>query len=117
MPKYVQKFQRGQRVKIANKLPSYMSHFESNCEAIVKYTYKEKYGGGIAQAKEYSLYILVKPDTDIVDLESGKIKHDLRGYSVSWYEENQLTLIDANVKVGLRILGRDKSDKKMKFEG
>jgi hypothetical protein len=106
MPKYSQKFQRGQRVKITDKMPSYMAHFESNCEAIVKYTYKEKYGGGKTAAKEYSLYILTKPGTKMIDLESGKISYNLSGYSVSWYEENQLTLIDVDTKAGLDILGK-----------
>jgi len=107
MPKYVQKFQRGQKIRITDKMPSNMAHFESDCEAIVEHTYKEIYGGGKCESKMYSLYILVEPDTRIIDVKAGEIYKDHRGYSVSWYEEDQLTLIDADTTVGLGILKKD----------
>ena len=72
-----QKFFKGDLVQVG-EMPIYMSHFEGNCEAIVLYTYAEQYGWGEATSdKEYSLFIL---------------KRGERG-EVSWYHEDQLTLI------------------------
>ena len=62
---------------MASMLPVYMKHFDGNCTAIVIYTYTEKYGrSGADPDKEYSLFILKK------------------GNEVSWYHEDQLTLIE-----------------------
>jgi hypothetical protein len=68
-----QKFFNGDHVFIGD-MPSYMSHFENNCEAIVMYTYAEKYGSGKNNSKEYCVYLLPN-----------------RG-EVSWYKESQLKL-------------------------
>lgn len=71
----VQKFHRGDWVKIAKNLGRSMSHFQGDCEAIVQYSYNDKYGGG--HTKSYSLF--------------------LKGQgSSAWYEEHQLTLIELN---------------------
>ena len=72
-----QKFFKGDLVQVG-EMPVYMSHFEGNCEAIVLYTYAEQYGrSGSNPDKEYSLFIF---------------KRGERG-EVSWYHEDQLTLI------------------------
>ena len=70
-----QKFFKGDLVQIGD-MPPMMSHFESNCRAIVLYTYAEKYGrSGANSDKDYSLFLLG------------------HGGEVSWYPEDQLTLI------------------------
>lgn len=70
-----QKFFKGDLVQIG-EMPKYMAHFQGNCEAIVSYTYAEKYGGGARNERQYSVYILPN-----------------RG-EVAWYDEEQLTLIE-----------------------
>lgn len=73
-----QKFFKGDLVEIGD-MPESMSHFTSNCEAIVLYTYREKYGrGGGRGEKQYCVYLLPN-----------------RG-EASWYCEDQLTLIEAD---------------------
>jgi hypothetical protein len=72
-----QKFFLGDRVRIAKDLGSSMSHFESDCEAIVMYSYAEQYDSSSKRnLDQFSLYILPN-----------------RGES-SWYYANQLTLIE-----------------------
>jgi hypothetical protein len=70
-----QKFFKGDLVQIG-EMPSYMSHFDGNCKAIVLYTYAESYGGGARESKQYCLHLLP------------------RGGESSWYEEDQLTLVE-----------------------
>lgn len=65
-----QKFPNGSRVHICKDLGGCMSHFTSDCNATVKYTYAHAYGGN--DIKSYCL------DIDGVG-------------EVSWYEEWQLT--------------------------
>jgi hypothetical protein len=73
MPKG-QKFPIGARVRIADNLGPYMSHFTGKGKtATVKYTYSHVYGG--SNCKDYCLDI------------------DGEGSS-SWYGEDQLTLLD-----------------------
>src|ERR1035437_8100292 len=67
-----QKFHRGDRVHIG-KMPSYMAHFPSNCDAIVANSYDDEYG--CDDIKSFGVYIL--PD----------------GNYNAWYEECQLTKI------------------------
>lgn len=71
----MQKFKKGDHIQVAKDLGSMMSHFTSDCEAIVMYTYSEKYGGG--------------------DIDSYCIHIKGQG-EVSWYEEHQLELIEAD---------------------
>ena len=71
----MQKFKKGDHVKIADDLGATMSHFTSGVEAIVQYSYADKFGGN--NTNSYSLYIK--------NLGSS-----------SWYYESQLTLIEAN---------------------
>ena len=70
-----QKFNKGDHVRVAKNLGSSMSHFQNDCEAIVIGSYNDQYGGG--NVKSYTIHIK----------DSGQ---------VSWYEEHQLTLIEAN---------------------
>ena len=82
-----QKFKRGQRVKVADEMPEYMSHFPKGFEAIVEYTYGQKYDG-----EDYDNYSLIV-------LEKGKPIN-----SIAWYYESQLTLLNKDCKVGLKII-------------
>jgi len=70
-----QKFHKGDLVRIAKDLGPTMNHFDADCEAIIVYSFAEKYGGG--NTKGYCLCIKNR----------GK---------VSWYNEHQLTLIKSN---------------------
>lgn len=72
-----QKFRRLAFVHVAKDMPEYMSHFPSDFDAIVEGTYSQLCGG--KDIDSYSLY----------QLESGVIVDN-----ISWYEENQLTLLD-----------------------
>ena len=84
------KFQRGSKVAVCKEMPSYMSHFESGFNAIVEYTYAQKYGGD--DINSYSLIQLDENDNPI--------------NSISWYEENQLTLISDHIAKGKEIIER-----------
>ena len=76
-------FVRGQRVKIDDKLPSFMSHFEAGCEAIVDHSYRDMYGHG--GSEQYSLMLL----------------RDGKGYNrVSWYMKELLTLVSTDRDAG-----------------
>lgn len=75
-----QKFFKGDSVQVG-EMPLSMRHFDGNCKAIVLYTYTEQYGrSGANSDKDYSLFILKKGG---------------RG-EVSWYHEDQLTLIESD---------------------
>lgn len=69
-----QKFKRGNLVRINEELDSSMSHFPCGRDAIIIGSYADKCGGGNTGS-----YTLMFPDT---------------GGQVSWYREDQLTLID-----------------------
>jgi hypothetical protein len=92
MSKFTQKFKRGQKVRIGD-MPIYMKHFPNNIDAIVVGTYNEiifhssHLGGN--ESKEYKLLILFK---------------DKEPFTCSWYEENQLTLIDSNIEENKKLL-------------
>jgi hypothetical protein len=68
-----QKFKKGDLVQVASDLGSWMEHFRSGCQAIILYSYAEKYGSG--NVHDYCLLF-----------ESGG--------SSAWYCEHQLTYID-----------------------
>ena len=74
MPCY-SKYKKGDHVQVAKDLGRCMSHFQSDCEAIVIYSYADRYGG--SNTGSYSIHIK----------GSGK---------VSWYEEHQLEMIQAD---------------------
>ena len=73
----MQKYKKYDHVMIDKDLGSAMSHFESGCEAIVMYSYADKYSGD--NTGDYSLYFK-------------------GGRTSAWYEECQLTLIRAGQK-------------------
>ena len=82
------KFKRGSKVAVCKEMPSYMSHFENGFNAIVEYTYAQKYGGD--DIDSYSLIVLDDNNEPI--------------NSISWYEENQLTLISDDLAKGKEII-------------
>lgn len=85
-----QKFNQFDHVMIADDLGGAMDHFVSGEEAIVEYTYAERFGGN--DIDSYSLYI--------------------KGHgSVAWYYEHQLTLIEKN-RPDLRERWEDEQNKK-----
>ena len=90
----MQKFFRGHRVKIAKTLSPEMDHFEKDCEAIVEYSYTDEYGGHEDDNPEYSLLLLIGDET--------------MWYTVSWYDEQYLTLINKNRDAGEKILQKYK---------
>lgn len=69
-----QKFHNGDLVRVAKDLGPMMSHFTGDCEAIVQYSYADKYGG--SNTDSYGLH--------------------LKGHGeVAWYHEWQLALIES----------------------
>lgn len=70
----MQKFKRGDLVRIAKDLGPSMSHFTADALAVVVGSYKDQYGGGREAEKSYTLHI------------------QGRG-PCSWYHEHQLTLV------------------------
>lgn len=84
------KFPIGSKVAVCKEMPSYMAHFDSGFNAIVEYTYAQKYGGD--DIDSYSLIVLDENDNPI--------------NSISWYRENQLTLISDDLVKGKEIIKR-----------
>lgn len=74
-----QKFQRYDLVHIAKDLGNSMSHFKSDVDAIVLYSYEQECGHKLAEGTTYALYIQEYGHT-------------------AWYYENQLTLVLPNQK-------------------
>lgn len=73
-----QKFSKGDYVKIADDLGSSMGHFSGRGKnAVIEYSYSEKYGNNNCVNHTYSVYV------------------ENQGSS-SWYYENQLELIEIN---------------------
>ena len=73
-----QKFHKGDLIKVAKDLGESMSHFTNDCDAIVMGSYYDLCGGD-RESKNHQYQIHIK--------DRGR---------VSWYYENQLTLIEAN---------------------
>jgi len=71
-----QKFKPYSFVHVCKEMPEYMSHFDSDFDAIVEGTYSQLYGG--TDIDDYSIY----------QIKDGKIVN-----RISWYHENQLTLL------------------------
>ena len=74
----VQKFFKGDLVRIGS-LPASMSHFPSNCEAIVLHSDKEDAASGAGNTCQYAVYLL-------------GVGKDRGGYT-AWYPEDSLTFI------------------------
>lgn len=75
-----QKFHAGDLVHVVKDLGQYMSHFPSDCDAIVVGSYQDQLpemgqGAGPNAYRQYTLRLLPS------------------GNTVSWYEEHQLILI------------------------
>lgn len=87
--KQKQKFFRGHRVKVAKDLGPHMTHFDNDCEAIVIGSYSDQFGGN--NTDSFSLLLLTE-----------------RPYTCSWYEKNQLTLINSDRDEGEEILQKYK---------
>jgi len=69
----MQKFNKGDLVKVDKELKPGMSHFHKDCDAVVVGSYADKFGGD--NNEKYSIYI--------------------KGIGeCSWYFEDQLTLIE-----------------------
>ncbi len=72
-----QKFRKLSFVHVCKEMPSWMSHFPSDFDAIVDGTYSQIYSGD--NIDSYALW----------QLRDGKVVNQL-----SWYKEDQLTLLD-----------------------
>ena len=83
-----QKFKRGSRVKVAKNLGSMMSHYDSDFEGIVVYTYAQEYGG--SNVNSYCLLVLNEKGRPINE--------------ISWYQENQLTQLEGTRVEGLDLI-------------
>ncbi len=70
-----QKYQKGDHVQVAKDLGQCMGHFTNDCEAIIVGSYADQFSG--EDATSYTIHIKGEGET-------------------SWYEEHQLTLIEAN---------------------
>ena len=68
-----QKFHKGDLVRIAKDLGPSMSHFPSDCDALILYSYAEEYGG--YDTTSYAVFVKD------------------RGFS-AWYHEPQLSLLE-----------------------
>ncbi len=86
----MQKFFRGQRVKIADEMPRSMRHFEKGCEAIVVGSYTDQCMRTADSDHKFTLCLLDK---------NGK-PFD----RVSWYGEHQLTLLSDDRRAGEDLL-------------
>ena len=72
-----QKFRKLTFVKVADKLPSYMSHFDSGFIGIVDGTYSQLYHG--PDIKNYCVY----------KIENNKVVN-----KIAWYDESHLTALE-----------------------
>lgn len=92
MKRSTQKFPIDSKVKVnVSKDKVWMSHFDSGFTGIVRGTYHQLYGGG--DRKSYSIYMLNKKETEIINC-------------ISWYDKDDLTL----VKGWDRNIGRDMAE-------
>ena len=89
-----QKFPKGSRVKVADEMPWYMTHFPSGFEAIVEYSYAQKYGTD--NVRDYSLIVL----------SDGRPIN-----SIAWYKDFQLTLLDSNIDANLKLIERYREER------
>jgi len=84
-----QKFTRGSRIKVNDVMPDTMWHFEAGFEAIINYSYRQKFGGTCTN-HSYSLIQLDEQGSPI--------------NSIAWYYESQLTLVDDDTQKGHAII-------------
>lgn len=81
----LQKFRRGDLVHITKDMPHWMRHFDSDKDAIVLYSYAERYGSESIERNHKQYSVLFWPDGD----------------ECSWYDEDQLTFIRHVGEVGI----------------
>jgi len=92
-----QKFLRGMRVKVADEMPPQMFHFEKGFVGIVTGSYVDHYEAQIGGRPDrhsytsYSLAVLNKAGDKIVN-------------RISWYDEDQLSLVDSDIYAGILLL-------------
>ena len=88
----IQKFFRGQRVRIAPKLPEHARHFEADAEAIIDHSYADAHGPHSKDSfNEYALIIL----------EPNSIGNT---FFSAWYSGNLLTLVSDDRHHGERLI-------------
>jgi len=85
-----QKFPRGSRVHVDDEMPTHMFHFPKGFEAIINWTYAQKYWG--TDVDSYSLIML---DDDGSPTNA-----------IAWYHECQLTLLSDDLENGKEIIRR-----------
>lgn len=85
-----QKFKRGSKVHICKDLPEEMDHFPNDFDAIVDYTYAQKFGGDDTE----SYCVAGLNDKGVV------VDH------ISWYREDQLTLISDDLEAGIKLIAQ-----------
>ncbi len=83
-----QKYLRGYEVKVDSEMPPMMAHFESGFNGIVDHTDSEANGGDDVES-----YCLVQLDKDRNPINQ-----------ISWYDEDQLTLVSDDMKKGMEII-------------
>lgn len=84
-----EKFQRGQRVRVAKEMPRDRAVFDCDCDAVVQYSDLEHSGDG----KDYSLFLL-----------------EPYNFFAAWYPEDLLTLLDASTEEGIKLLEANEAD-------
>lgn len=88
----MQKFKRGSRVRVTNKMPSNMTHFRCGFDAIVEYTPKQ----ASLRDKNYG--------SDQSDSKYSLLRLDSNGEPTggcAWYPEETLTLLSDDIRAGL----------------
>ena len=89
-----QKFKRGSKVHVCKDLGPMMRHFTNDFDAIVQYTYAQKFGG--SDIENYALVVL--------DGAGEPINEE------AWYWEDQLTLLSDDIEAGLKIIEISEGD-------
>lgn len=82
----MQKFKRGDKVRIAKNLGPFKQHFKNDCDAIILSSYKDKYGGSGRDEKEYTVLFVDE------------------GYECAWYEDDELTFIEHVGEHGIELV-------------
>ena len=97
----IQKFKKGQRVKIIKKLPEYMKHFTANGEAIIVGSYADIFGGNSERIEVDENGCITLPYISYCLL----LLKNNEGYDQqSWYPGSVLKLMDENTKIGVKLL-------------
>lgn len=90
-----QKFKKGDLVKVDDKMPEWMSHFDCGMKAYIVGSYRDQYGGGRSNEKQYT--IMYQPEW----LGGRKWTRS------SWYDEHQLTLIKARDMAAIEFVEKE----------